>query len=65
MAVNGFATSWKNMTSGVSKGSTLGALLFLINIIDLPQSCRTAEVILFADDKDVAAIGTNSALQRS
>ena len=54
------------MTCGVSKSSIFGPLEVLIKIIDRPQSCRTTEVILFADDKDVTAIDkANSALQRS
>ena len=35
----------------------LGPLLFLIFINDLPHVCRSFEIVFFADDINVAALG--------
>ena len=52
VVVNGAFSDWKGVTSGISQGSVLGPLLFLIYINDLPDviDCLNA---LFADDTKV------------
>ena len=49
MHVNGVDSLILEIILGVRKGSTLGPLLFLIYINDLPD-CTTIKSLLFADD---------------
>ena len=46
---NGQSSKWSHIKAGVSQGSILGLLLFLVYISDLPEGLTTSAK-LFADD---------------
>lgn len=50
VVIDGIASSYKPVTSGVPQGSTLGPVLFMIYINDLPNVVKFSTVKLFADD---------------
>ena len=55
VVLNGEASDWAAVLSGVPQGSVLGPLLFLIFINDLDEAGSAAEIIRkFADDTKVA-----------
>ena len=49
MVLNGQASSWADLKAGVSQGSMLGPLFFLIYINDLSENLKST-VKPFADD---------------
>ena len=55
--LNGISSSCKRVKCGFHQGSILGPLLFTIYINDLPNVCKDVEIILFADDTNIEAIG--------
>ena len=52
VVVNGTASPWKEVASGVPQGSVLGPLLFLFFINDIDE-CASSRVLKFADDTKV------------
>ena len=57
VVINGEASEWADVTSGVPQGSVLGPLLFLIYINDIDLGL-TSKIAKFADD---TKLGTNAA----
>ena len=57
VVINGTSSDWCEIKNGVPQGSILGPLLFLICINDLPLVCKNVEVLLFADDTNIEAVG--------
>ena len=51
--VNGKASEWYGVLSGIPQGSVLGPILFVIYINSLPEVVKSSEVFLFADDTKV------------
>ena len=49
----------EEISCGVSQGSVLGPLLFLIYINNLPNQCRATKSIFFADETSILAKGDN------
>ncbi len=48
--INGQASEWSTISSGVPQGSVLGPLLFLLFINDITHVVRHSKIRLFADD---------------
>ena len=55
MILNGQTSSWRPVLAGVPQGSSLGPLLFLVYIGDLPSELKS-NATLFADDTTCLAI---------
>ena len=57
VVINGTSSDWCEIKNGAPQGSILGPFLFLININDLPLVCKNVEILLFADDTNIEAVG--------
>ena len=53
VSINGHNSDLRSVNCGVSQGSVLGPLLFLIYINDLPVVSSKSKVYLFADDTNI------------
>ena len=53
VSVNGHISDYLDISCGVSQGSVLGPLLFLIYINDLPNVSKLLSFYLFADDTNI------------
>ena len=58
VVLNGMASDWCNINSGVPQGSVLGPLLFLIYINDLENGIKSS-IKFFADDTSLFSIVEN------
>lgn len=58
VVLNGYASDWVKVTTGVPQGSILGPSLFLMYIDDLPDECENSNSLLFADDAKLFRIIT-------
>ena len=67
VVINGSASSWSSVVSGVPQGTVLGPILFLMFINDLPTN-TTSGIKLFADDcvlyRPIISVSDHFALQR-
>jgi len=53
-------SNWDEITRGISQGSILGPLLFLLYINDLPQTTNdNSKIVLFADDTSMIISNPN------
>ena len=52
VVLQGTASSWENVISGIPQGSVLGPVLFIIYINSLPET-STSDIFLFADDAKI------------
>ena len=55
--LNGVMSSGEQLKCGLPLGSILGPLLFTMYISDLPLVCKKLDIILFADDTILTAVG--------
>jgi len=57
VTINGAASTWRDVLSGVPQGSVLGPILFIIFINDLEKAADGADIInMFADDTKVGKV---------
>ena len=59
VCINGIDSNRSLIKYGVPQGSILGPLLFVIYINDIPNICKLAKFILYADDANIIITGKN------
>ena len=57
--VNGVSANLDNINCGVPQGSSLGSLLLLIHINDLPFPLQNSQVTMYADDNTISYSSNN------
>ena len=57
VVIIGTSSDWYEIKNGEPQGSILGPLLFLIYINDLPLVCKNVEILVFADNTNMEAVG--------
>ncbi len=60
VVIDGKATDWRNVLSGVSQGSVLGHVLFIIYVNDMDEGF-TCKIFKFADDTKITGRVTTTA----
>ena len=58
--VGGASSDPLHITSGVSQGSILGPLIFVIHMNDLPLCIKICNVLMYTDDTVLFCAGSNS-----
>lgn len=53
VVINGLCSSWKDVKSGVSQGSSLGPILYLIYVNNMPNVTTATTLAMFTDDSSV------------
>ena len=59
--VDGQASDWANITTGVPQGSFFGPILFLVYINDIAKAVQFSQVYLFVDDTNITSVCSSSA----
>ena len=59
--INGHSSSLRNIDIGIGQGTSLGPLLFLVYINDLPNISENFKTILYADDSTLTFRGDSIA----
>ena len=59
VTIDGIDSGINRIKYGVPQGSILGPLLFIIYINDIPNICKNAKFILYADDANIVVSGTS------
>lgn len=57
MVIGEESSEWKHVEYGVSQGSILGLILFLLFINDLPANIQSDDTALFVDDTFFLLVG--------
>lgn len=59
VAVGGYTSQFRSVTSGVPQGSHLGPLLFILYINDITECIKNSNMLLYADDAKIFRVIRN------